>query len=56
MSRTLAGGPNMTAAERKKARQRPALMPAELMDRVAAESQTYFAARAAERTAAEYRP
>ncbi|MNJ43778.1 hypothetical protein D3C77_388010 [compost metagenome] len=56
MSRTLAGGSNMTAAERKKARQRPALMSADLMDRIAAESQAYFAARAAERAAAEYRP
>lgn len=55
MNRSVAGGSKMTAAERKKARQRPALMSAETMDRVASECFAYFSARAAERTA-DHRP
>ncbi|WP_167335907.1 hypothetical protein [Pseudomonas soli] len=53
MNRSVVGGTTMTAAERKKARNRPAMMSAEAMDRVAAECYAYFSARAAERAAVQ---
>ena len=52
MSNNVAGETTMTAAERKKARHRPASMPGEEMDRVAAECLAFFSARADERAIA----
>lgn len=56
MSRTVAGGTQLNAAERKKARQRSGLLSRDIMDKVVAEHTLYFTERAENKAMVEFRP